>query len=73
MTQRYSSIRVGLPRPFVPGAIADPVVTSLARNGVDLMALGPDSLRVVTHLHIADADIDRAITAFQEVSNQFSS
>ncbi len=32
-----------------------------------------DSVRVVTHLHITDADIDCAINAFQAVSNQFKS
>jgi threonine aldolase len=55
------------------GAIAGQVVAALAEHGVDLMSLGPDSLRVVTHLHISDADIDRAIAAFQKTSNQFSS
>ena len=50
------------------GAVADRVVATLAKRGVDVMALGPDTLRVVTHLHITDADIDRAIAAFAAAS-----
>lgn len=55
------------------GPVAANVVTSLAEHGVDLMSLGPDSLRVVTHLHITDADIDRAMAAFETISHQLQS
>jgi threonine aldolase len=49
------------------GRPADEVVAALAARGVDVLALGPDILRAVTHLHIADGDIDRAIEAFDAV------
>ena len=43
------------------------VVTALATCGVDVFDLSPNSLRVVTHLHITDADIEQAIAAFESV------
>jgi len=46
------------------GRSAGEVEAVLAEQGVDLLALGPDTLRAVTHLHISDSDIDRAIEAF---------
>lgn len=49
------------------GAVADDVVAMLAEHGVDLMALGPDMLRVVTHLHLTDADIERTIAGFAAI------
>ena len=52
------------------GRGADSVVTALAAHDVDVLALGPDSLRVVTHLHLTDTDIDRAIAAFAATTAQ---
>ena len=46
------------------GRSAESVVAELATLGVDVLALGPATLRAVTHLHLSDDDIDRAIAAF---------
>ncbi|MDP6856330.1 MAG: GntG family PLP-dependent aldolase [Candidatus Thalassarchaeaceae archaeon] len=45
-------------------SIASDVIQSLADNGIDALDLGPNMIRLVTHLHITDEDINRTITAF---------
>jgi threonine aldolase len=50
------------------GRGAAAVATDLAGHGIDVLALGPSMLRVVTHLHIGDAEIGRAIDAFAAVA-----
>jgi threonine aldolase len=45
------------------------VVAALADRGVYLFDTSPHTVRVVTHLDVDDADIDRAITAFKELDN----
>jgi threonine aldolase len=47
------------------GPVSGTIVATLAGQGVDVLALDSNTLRVVTHLHISDADIDRAIAAFE--------
>lgn len=64
-----SSVETNMAYIDTPGRRADEIVTALAAEGVDVMALGPSMLRVVTHLHIGDADIDRAIGAFAAVTS----
>lgn len=44
------------------------VVAALAEHGVDLLSVGPTTLRAVTHLHVTDAGVDAAIAAFQSVA-----
>jgi threonine aldolase len=39
----------------------------LEERGVLVLALSPTRIRAVTHLEINDADIDKAVTIFQEV------
>jgi len=45
------------------------VVAALADRGVYLFDTSSHTVRVVTHLDVDDADIDRAITAFKELDN----
>lgn len=40
-------------------------VEKAAALGVDFLALGPDLLRLVTHLHITDEDVEKTIHAFK--------
>lgn len=40
-------------------------VEKAAALGVDFLALGPDLLRLVTHLHITDEDVEKTINAFK--------
>jgi len=45
---------------------ADDIVSRLSKEGVDALTIDDSSIRVVTHLHITDEDIDRAINAFEK-------
>ena len=45
-------------------SLASNVIQSLADNGIDALDLGPNMIRLVTHLHITEEDINRTITAF---------
>ena len=40
------------------------VVDSLSSQGVDVLSVSQDSIRLVTHLHITDDDVDRTVKAF---------
>jgi len=42
------------------------LVETLSSHGIDTLTIDNDSIRAVTHLHITDEDIDRAILAFHE-------
>lgn len=42
------------------------VAQRLAQSGILVLALGDDSIRVVTHYHITDGDIDSTIAAVEE-------
>ena len=44
--------------------LASEVIESLSIKGIDALDLGPNMLRLVTHLHITDEDIERTIDAF---------
>lgn len=44
-----------------PGASAALFAETLASEGVLVHALGPDSIRLVTHYHIGDREIERAV------------
>ena len=44
--------------------LASDVIKSLSEKGIDALDLGPNMLRLVTHLHINDEDIERTINAF---------
>lgn len=44
---------------------ASEFVDKAAARGIDFLALGPDLLRLVTHLHITDEDIDKTINVFK--------
>jgi len=43
---------------------ATELVNSLAELGIDLFDTGPNTVRIVTHLHITDEDVQRIISAF---------
>jgi len=45
---------------------ADDLVSRLSNQGIDTLAIDDSSIRAVTHLHITDDDIDRAINAFEK-------
>ncbi len=40
------------------------LTVSLAELGIDLFDTGPNTVRIVTHLHITDEDVQRIISAF---------
>ena len=50
------------------GRNANEVVEALAEKNVHVLALGPQMLRAVAHLHIEDRDIETAIDAFTQIS-----
>ncbi len=47
---------------------AQHIADALKKKDVLLLAIGPQKLRVVTHLEVTDDGIDRAIGAFQEIA-----
>ena len=47
--------------------IADNVVEHLTSQGVDILTINDSVVRAVTHLHITDEDIKRAISAFSSM------
>jgi threonine aldolase len=47
---------------------AGAVVNRLCERGVLAGAAGPSSIRMVTHADVGDADVDRALRAFEEIS-----
>ena len=49
----------------VPDAPA--VEARLREEGVWVVAIGPDALRLVTHRDVGDAEIDRALTAASRI------
>ncbi len=49
------------------GRDAAAVVAGLAEHGVDVLTVGPTAVRVVLHLHITDADVERTIAAFEAI------
>ena len=46
---------------------ASEVVEVLRERGIDLFDLRPNTIRLVTHLHITDEDIERTIAAFESI------
>ena len=50
-----------------PEGTADKVVEHLASQGVDILTINDSVVRAVTHLHITDEDIERAISAFSSM------
>ena len=46
---------------------ANEVVELLRERGIDLFDLRPNTIRLVTHLHITDEDIERTIAAFESI------
>jgi threonine aldolase len=46
---------------------ADKVVEHLASQGVDILTINDSVVRAVTHLHVTDEDIERAISAFSSM------
>lgn len=49
-------------------APAQDVVAKLASHGVLAGAAGPSSIRMVTHADVGDADVERALRAFEEIA-----
>ena len=49
------------------GRTAQEVSAALAERGVSIGALGPRRLRAVTHLDVAEADVDTALEALRDV------
>jgi len=52
-----------------PGAPAEGLVHRLAEAGVRMLAVGPERIRAVTHLHIASQDIEEALRRIRLVLN----
>ena len=51
-----------------PGRPAAGVVAALAEAGVLASAFGPETVRLITHLDVSDADVERAIEALVRVA-----
>jgi threonine aldolase len=51
----------------VTRAKAAEVVAQLEARGVRMLALGPETIRAVTHLNVSAADIERALGIAAEV------
>ena len=47
--------------------LADNIVKLLAAELIDVLAIGTHLIRMVTHLHIDDEDIERTISAFKKI------
>jgi threonine aldolase len=47
---------------------ASEIVEKVAARGIDFLALGPNLLRLVTHLHITDEDIERTVLSFKSLA-----
>ena len=43
------------------------IVKEMAEQGVDMLAIGENLIRLVTHLHISDGDIEHCVHAFRTV------
>ena len=53
---------------YIEGDIgAKQILENLARQGIDVLEVGPTAVRAVVHLHITDEDIERTIQAFQNI------
>ena len=52
-------------------ATEEPASEAVARlgGGIDFLSLGRNLLRIVTHLHITDEDVERTILAFEKHFN----
>lgn len=50
-----------------PKFSAETLAAALEKEGVKTLALGPDLLRAVTHLHITAQDIDQALEVFRKI------
>ena len=50
-----------------PDFCAETLVTALAQEGVQSLALGPNLLRVVTHYHITAQDTEQALQVFKKI------
>ena len=48
-------------------ALASDVVTQLATYGIDVLAISTHLIRLVTHLHITDKDIEKTIDVFNQI------
>ncbi|MDE0821998.1 MAG: aminotransferase class V-fold PLP-dependent enzyme [Opitutales bacterium] len=54
---------------YVKGLIeGQDIVDQLAAHGVDVLTVGQNMIRAVTHLHITDGDIEQAIAAFEKLA-----
>jgi threonine aldolase len=54
---------------YVKGLIeGQDIVDQLAVHGVDVLTVGQNMIRAVTHLHITDEDIEQAIAAFEKIA-----
>ena len=54
---------------YIEGDIgAKKILEKLAKQGIDVLEVGPSAVRAVVHLHITDEDIERTIQAFHNLS-----
>ena len=51
---------------------AEELVKKLAEQGVDVLAIGSNLIRLVTHLHIGDEDIENSLHVFRKVFDPVS-
>ena len=48
------------------------IVEKLADHGIDVLAIGSNLIRIVTHLHINDEDIEKTINVFKKISDSLN-
>ena len=47
---------------------ASQIMDLLSDRSIDVLDIGPNSCRIVVHLHVTDEDVDQVIAAFNQLS-----
>ena len=68
VTLDLSTVQTNMVYFHVPGAAA--TAEKMAEQGVLCNALGPETIRLVTHYHITDEDVTRAVNVIRRVVSQ---
>lgn len=55
---------------YLKVADAPAVAAQLAQQGILCNAMGPDSIRLVAHYEVSDADVERSLVAFRRLSER---
>ena len=47
---------------------ASQIMDLLSERSIDVLDIGPNSCRIVVHLHVTDEDVEQVIAAFNQLS-----